>query len=70
MTIGEAKSLIFNQSRDLQRLLDCLIKLSEDKGYLLGRKGLEDTISELNSLIQQLQKQVLALHTKDEINNY
>jgi hypothetical protein len=66
VTINEANKLLSEKSKDLNALLDCLIHLSEDKGYLIGRKAnhLEGTIEDINSLVKRLRNEILSL------NNY
>ncbi|MCC3409904.1 MAG: hypothetical protein JGK17_31080 [Microcoleus sp. PH2017_10_PVI_O_A] len=59
-----AKALLANPNSTLTELVDALVKLSEDKGYLQGCKGFAKTISETDCLIDALRDRILQIASK------
>jgi len=59
-----AKTLLDRNCSNLNNLVDALINLAEDKGYLVGKPGFENSISEINSLISRLRDRILQLANK------
>ncbi len=59
-----ARDLLKDPSATLLQLVDALAKLSEDKGYLQGRKGFAKTISETDILIDALRERIEEIQNK------
>lgn len=67
MAIYRTRQLLENNSTDLAEMLECLISLSEEKGYLIGTRTnhLTSSIEELNDLIKLLRDKVLSTKNND-----
>ncbi|MCC3409906.1 MAG: hypothetical protein JGK17_31090 [Microcoleus sp. PH2017_10_PVI_O_A] len=59
-----AKALLANPNSTLAELVDALVKLSQDKGYLQGKEGFSKTICETDSLIDALRDRILQIASK------
>lgn len=59
-----AKTLLDRNCSNLNNLVDALINLAEDKGYLVGKPGFENSIPEINSLIYRLRDRILQVASK------
>ena len=59
-----ARELLANPNSTLTELVDAIARLSEDKGYLQGRRGFAKTIAETDYLIDALRDRVREIENK------